>query len=91
MAWLETTITIITITIPSKQSQNPAVCEYSRIRLTVKTINDMMKLIQLAGVFTAVGCTCAERLGLAVAALAVAFAAVLFEEYERQNKETKNN
>lgn len=51
----------------------------------------MMKLIQLAGVFTAVGCTCAERLGLAVAALAVAFAAVLFEEYERQNKETKNN
>lgn len=47
----------------------------------------MMKVIQLAGVFVATGCTCADKLGLAVVALVVAFAAVLFEAYERRNNE----
>lgn len=51
----------------------------------------MIRLIQLAGVFTAVGCTCVERLGLAVTALAIAFAALLFEAYEKQHKETNEN
>lgn len=50
----------------------------------------MIKLIQIAGIFTAVGCTCAERLGLAVIALAIAFAALVFERYEERNKETGN-
>lgn len=46
----------------------------------------ILKLIQIAGAVTAAGCTCADRLGLAVAALAVAFAAVVFEEYQRQKR-----
>lgn len=58
--------------------------------LNLKNIDGMMKLIQLSGVFVATGCTCANKLGLAVVALVVAFAAVLFEEYEKGHKETKN-